>query len=83
VPSTLLKMLNESNRTRLISQIADVLREQTVDPETRSAGLTLIGWLARRMPGDPVDCAMTVPIEASPAPGGRGGSPGPNGGTAR
>ena len=81
VRSTLLKMLNESKRTRLISQIANVLHEQTVDPETRDAGLTLIGWLARRMPDDPVDGSMTAPVEASPAPGGRSGSPGPNSGT--
>jgi hypothetical protein len=73
-------MLNESKRTRLIGQIANVLREQTVDPETRAAGLTLIGWLARRMPDDPVDRAMTTPVDAPPAPGGGGGSPGPNGG---
>jgi hypothetical protein len=71
-------MLNESNRTRLISEIANVLREQAVPPETRAAGLTLIGWLARRMPEDPVDSAMTAPTEgalaaAGPAAGGRRG----------
>jgi hypothetical protein len=44
--------LTESNRTRLIGQIAAMLQEPTVPAETRAAGLTLIGWLARRMPED-------------------------------
>jgi hypothetical protein len=45
-------MLTESNRTELIGQIASMLQEPTVPAETRAAGLTLIGWLARRMPHD-------------------------------
>jgi hypothetical protein len=45
-------MLSESNRTELIGQIVAMLQEPTVPAETRAAGLTLIGWLARRMPQD-------------------------------
>ncbi len=47
-------MACEDERTRLISQIASLLRESSLPQETREAGLTLIGWLARRMPGEPV-----------------------------
>ena len=46
--------LSESNRTRLIGQIATVLRNTELPPDARQAGLTLIGWLARRMPQDNV-----------------------------
>lgn len=47
-------MACEEDRTRLIGQIASLLRETSVPAEAREAGLTLIGWLARRMPGEPV-----------------------------
>ena len=47
-------MAREEERTRLIGQIASLLRETSVPAEAREAGLTLIGWLARRMPGEPV-----------------------------
>jgi hypothetical protein len=47
-------MACEDERTRLIGQIASLLRESSIPKETRDAGLTLIGWLARRMPGEPV-----------------------------
>ncbi len=45
-------VLSEDSRARLIGEIATVLHSQTVPPEAKQAGLTLIGWLARRMPGD-------------------------------
>jgi hypothetical protein len=45
-------MLAEEHRTRLIGEIAKVLREECVPEEARAAGLVLIGWLARRMPGE-------------------------------
>ncbi|MBK9262067.1 MAG: hypothetical protein IPM54_19965 [Polyangiaceae bacterium] len=38
----------------MIGQIASLLRETSIPAEAREAGLTLIGWLARRMPGEPV-----------------------------
>jgi hypothetical protein len=47
-------MACEDERTRLIGQIANLLRETSIPAEAREAGLTLIGWLARRMPGEPV-----------------------------
>lgn len=47
-------MACEEERTRLIGQIASLLRETSIPAEAREAGLTLIGWLARRMPGEPV-----------------------------
>jgi len=50
-------MACEEERTRLIGQIASLLRESSVPAEARAAGLTLIGWLARRMPGEPVSLA--------------------------
>jgi hypothetical protein len=47
-------MTAEEERTRLIGDIARVLRDGPVPDEARAAALTLIGWLARRMPGEPV-----------------------------
>lgn len=45
-------MAAEDQRTRLIAEIADLLNEGSVPADARAAGLTLIGWLARRMPGE-------------------------------
>lgn len=50
-------MTAEEERTRLIGEIARVLREDPVTEEVRCAALTFIGWLARRMPGEPVSLA--------------------------
>jgi uncharacterized protein YidB (DUF937 family) len=50
-------MACEEERTRLIGQIANLLREGSVPEDAHKAGLTLIGWLARRMPGEPVSLA--------------------------
>jgi glucose-6-phosphate dehydrogenase assembly protein OpcA len=47
-------MTTEEKRTRLIGDIASVLRDGPVPDDARAAALTLIGWLARRMPGEPV-----------------------------
>jgi hypothetical protein len=44
---------DEGERARLISDITRLLREPQMPEPTRVAGLTLIGWLARRMPGEP------------------------------
>lgn len=43
---------DESDRARLINEISRVIREPMMPEATRTAGLTLIGWLARRMPGE-------------------------------
>jgi hypothetical protein len=47
-------MTAEEERTRLIGDIARVLRDGPVPDEARAAALTFIGWLARRMPGEAV-----------------------------
>jgi hypothetical protein len=46
------RVADESARTRLIGDICCLLREPAVPESARSAGLELIGWLARRMPGE-------------------------------
>ncbi len=46
--------LCEMSRTRLIRQISLALQGD-VPADARQAGLTLIGWLARRLPGEPPD----------------------------
>ena len=43
---------DEGERARLISDITRLIREPQMPEGTRTAGLTLIGWLARRMPGE-------------------------------
>jgi hypothetical protein len=43
---------DESNRTRLIGDLTRLIREPEIPESTRTAGLELIGWLARRMPGE-------------------------------
>lgn len=43
---------DECERARLIGDLTRLLREPQMPEPTRRAGLTLIGWLARRMPGE-------------------------------
>ena len=43
---------DESDRTRLIGDLSRLILEPEVPESARSAGLELIGWLARRMPGE-------------------------------
>lgn len=43
---------DESERARLIGELSRLIREPLMPESTRTAGLTLIGWLARRMPGE-------------------------------
>ncbi len=50
---------SEASRTHLIGQIATVIKKADTPQEARQAGLTLIGWLARRMPQDSVDTRTT------------------------
>lgn len=45
-------MRPECDRTRLIAELASLLRECELPNDARSAGLTLIGFLARQMPGE-------------------------------
>lgn len=46
------RMRPECDRTRLIAELASLLNECDVPDDARAAGLTLIGYLARRMPGE-------------------------------
>lgn len=50
----------EIDRVRLIGELSRLLHEPDVPENTRAAGLTLIGWLARRMPGEEAH-ALGVP----------------------
>jgi len=43
---------DECERARLIGDLCRLIREPRIPETTRTAGLTLIGWLARRMPGE-------------------------------
>lgn len=45
-------MPDEWERARLISDISRVLGETNMPNDARTACLTLIGWLARRRPGE-------------------------------
>jgi hypothetical protein len=45
-------MADESDRTRLIGDISRLIRAPETPESARTAGLELIGWLARRMPGE-------------------------------
>jgi hypothetical protein len=46
-------LASENDRTKLIGELTRLIREPLMPESMRSAGLTLIGWLARRMPGEP------------------------------
>lgn len=50
----------EIDRVRLIGELSRILHEPEVPAPMRAAGLTLIGWLARRMPGEDAH-ALGVP----------------------
>ncbi len=56
----------EASRAKLIGEIATIIRSTEMPPEARQAGLTLIGWLARRMPQDPIDSRTTRCSNALP-----------------
>ncbi len=69
-------MAAEDQRTRLIAEIASLIASEDGMPaEARAAGLTLIGWLARRMPGeDPSNAGVQVMHQREAARGGRRGN---------
>jgi hypothetical protein len=52
-------MRSECDRTRLIAELSGLLSDCELPEDARRAGLTLIGFLARRMPGE---CASTVGV---------------------
>lgn len=74
-------MTAEDDRTRLIGEIARVLRDGPVPDEARAAALTFIAWLARRMPGEPVSvcdlsrCHSYRSDDGAPLSGASSGSP--------
>ena len=43
---------SETHRVRLIADISKLLHDPCVPDQAKAAGLTLIGWLARRQPGE-------------------------------
>jgi hypothetical protein len=43
---------DEAQRTRLMADIMRLLREPSIPRSARLAGLTLVGWLARRRPSE-------------------------------
>ncbi len=45
-------MYDEAERTRLIADIMRLLQEPSVPRTARLAGMTLVGWLARRRPDE-------------------------------
>jgi hypothetical protein len=49
-PVEVATLADENQRARLIADIARLIREPAVPENMRVAGLTLIGWLARRRP---------------------------------
>lgn len=54
----------EEERTRLIRALVSLLREHAMPDECRAAGLTLIGYLARRMPGESSHAAGVCEMQA-------------------
>jgi hypothetical protein len=44
---------DETRRTRLIADIMVLIRETSMPQSARLAGMTLVGWLARRRPDEP------------------------------
>jgi hypothetical protein len=65
-------MTAEEERTRLIGEIARMLRDDPVPDEARAAALTLIGWLARRMPGEAVSTVGVSEMVRRPSPSSSG-----------
>jgi hypothetical protein len=59
---------DECARTRLIGELSRILREPAMPEGTRTAGLTLIGWLARRMPGEAAHALGAPGAEAASEP---------------
>ncbi len=44
---------DEARRTRLIADIMVLIKETSMPQSARLAGMTLVGWLARRRPDEP------------------------------
>lgn len=59
-PQRCVGLPTEIDRVRLIGELSRILHEPEVPESMKAAGLTLIGWLARRMPGEDAH-ALGVP----------------------
>jgi len=59
-PQRCIGLPTEIDRVRLIGELSRILHEPEVPDSMKAAGLTLIGWLARRMPGEDAH-ALGVP----------------------
>ena len=57
-------MRSECDRTRLISDLSCLIRECDIPADARAATLTLIGFLARRMPGEAASDAGVAEVTA-------------------
>lgn len=66
-PQRCIGLPTEIDRVRLIGELSRILHEPEVPESMRAAGLTLIGWLARRMPGEDAH-ALGVPAPSEPPP---------------
>ena len=51
-PEAQCSLTDQRHRVRLIGDISKLLRDPCVPEAAKAAGLTLIGWLARRQPGE-------------------------------
>ena len=51
-PEACPSVYDEAQRTRLMADIMRLLREPSMPRSARLAGLTLVGWLARRRPSE-------------------------------
>ena len=67
-PQRCVGLPTEIDRVRLIGELSRILHEPEVPESMRAAGLTLIGWLARRMPGEDAH-ALGVPVSSGPPSG--------------
>jgi len=50
-----IRVADEFERTRLIGEITRLLSDDEMPESTRTAGLTLVGWLARRKTSEAPD----------------------------
>ena len=49
-----------ARRAELIGEIGAILKLAELPEDMREAGLTIIGWLARRHCDEPIDTTLTV-----------------------
>ncbi len=72
-PRRCIGLPTEIDRVRLIGELSRILHEPEVPESMRAAGLTLIGWLARRMPGEDAHALGVPALSEPPSPSDIGG----------